>query len=210
MKNLYFVDFCGTLIKIQTYPAFLEFLIRELHPIRKVLFWVLLQARLRLRSKKGIEFFALRYLSLASWQRLCAKFADQLVKEASTKVLDDINTLVDSRPVLLSGALVDYIEPTLGKLGLDWQIEGASLQHNGTRLTGFLASAFLFGDKKRTTADFLCDKEGVEINCCAAIGDSMYDFPLLESVGTAKVVRIADKELLEHARARGWDIIELI
>lgn len=207
MKNFYFVDFCGTLLKIQTYPAFTNFLLRELNPVRKIFFFVLIKARVLFRLKKGIELLALRYLSIDAWQKLCLNFSDDLIKELSVSVFNDIKNEAHLEPILLSGALADYIKPTLAKLNLDWQVKAVSMQIKGSRLTGFLSDDFIYGDKKRIVAEYLCDIEGVQISNCLAVGDSTFDIPLLESVNKAKIIDGADKILSEKAVLKGWDII---
>lgn len=207
MKSLYFIDFCGTLLKIQTYPAFINFLMRELSLTRKVLFYILFKTRVLLKLKKGFELYALKHLSLNTWLKLCSDFSDMLTNELSVKVLEEIKNYPQLKPVLLSGALFDYVAPTLSKLNLDWHIEAASMEVKNNRLTGFLSTDFIFGDKKRIAAEDLCCLKGIQIFDCYAIGDSEYDIPLLESVNKPKIVGNSDKTLIAKAESKKWDIV---
>jgi len=67
---------------------------------------------------------------------------------------------------------------------------------------------FCFGPYKVQRAKEFLESAGWEIDSAYsfAYADTIYDVPLLESVGNPVAV-CPDEELLAHARQRGWDVM---
>lgn len=108
--------------------------------------------------------------------------------------------------ILLTGAPDFIARPLAAALGMEDCIASRCAAVQGL----FVAEPpplHPFGPEKRRLAQLCCGERGVAPESCAAYGDSVYDLPLLESVGRAVAV-YPDSALRLVARRRGWPIID--
>ena len=109
--------------------------------------------------------------------------------------------------VLVSGTFQELLEIIAQRLGIPHAV-GTPLEVRGERYTGRIVPPFCFGPYKvQRTKEFL-EAAGWEIDFASsfAYADTIYDVPLLESVGNPVAV-CPDAELLAHAQQRGWPVM---
>lgn len=107
--------------------------------------------------------------------------------------------------VLLSGTLQPIAEELARRLDADEAI-GSVCVDRGGRLTAQPPVRHPFGADKCALLDEICARRGVAVSAVAAYGDSRWDLPLLERVGTPVAVR-PDPQLQATAEARGWEVL---
>ena len=71
--------------------------------------------------------------------------------------------------------------------------------------TGRLVGDLLHGPAKAEAVRALAQREGLDLQRCAAYSDSANDIPMLSLVGQPCAVN-PDRTLRRHARERGWRI----
>ena len=117
------------------------------------------------------------------------------------------------RPVVLATTTPgDLVEPLARALGLDdviatrYQTTVAS--HGEERYTGRLEGAFVWAAGKLTAVRWWAAEHGIELADSWAYSDSLYDTPLLSSVGHPVAVN-ADPRLAVVAVVRRWPQVHL-
>jgi putative phosphoserine phosphatase/1-acylglycerol-3-phosphate O-acyltransferase len=117
------------------------------------------------------------------------------------------------RPVVLATTTpLDFIEPLARRLGLDdviatryqTTVDGAGVE----RYTGRLDGAFVWAAGKLTAVRWWAAEHGIELSDSWAYSDSVYDIPLLSSVGHPTAVN-ADPRLAVVATLRRWPQLHL-
>jgi putative phosphoserine phosphatase/1-acylglycerol-3-phosphate O-acyltransferase len=106
------------------------------------------------------------------------------------------------RLVLATTTPIDYLEPFAAALGLDDVIATRYEEVDG-RYTGRILDGFVWGLGKLQAVKRWCVAEGEELSEAAAYSDSVFDIPLLASVGDPHTVN-ADLSLLAVAKLRRW------
>lgn len=107
--------------------------------------------------------------------------------------------------ILLSGTLQPIAEELARRLDAREAIGSLCVVKNG-RLTARPPARHPFGEEKWTLLERICERHGVAASAVVAYGDSRWDLPLLERVGTPVAVR-PDGELQTIAAARGWEVL---
>ncbi len=117
------------------------------------------------------------------------------------------------RPVVLATTTpFDLIEPLARRLGLDdviatryqTAVDGAGVE----RYTGRLDGSFVWAAGKLTAVRWWAAEHGIELSDSWAYSDSVYDVPLLSSVGHPTAVN-ADPRLAVVAAVRRWPQLHL-
>ncbi len=108
------------------------------------------------------------------------------------------------RLVLSTTTPVDMIAPFAEAFGFDDLIATAYEAQDG-RYTGSLYEGFVWGTGKLRAVREWADEHGVDLADCHACSDSIFDVPLLSSVGTPHAVN-PDPSLLVVASARRWSV----
>ena len=109
--------------------------------------------------------------------------------------------------VLVSGTFQELLEVIAQGLGIRHAV-GTPLEVRGEHYTGRIVPPFCFGPYKVQRAKEFLETTGWEIDSASsfAYADTIYDVPLLESVGHPVTV-CPDEELLAHARQWGWPVM---
>ena len=108
------------------------------------------------------------------------------------------------RLVLSTTTPVDMIAPFAEALGFDDLIATAYETKEG-RYTGRLYEGFVWGTGKLRAVREWADDKGIDLSDCHACSDSIFDVPLLSSVGSPHAVN-PDPSLTVVATARRWPI----
>ncbi len=108
------------------------------------------------------------------------------------------------RLVLTTTTPVDMIAPFAEAFGFDDLIATAYEVREG-RYTGSLYEGFVWGTGKLRAVREWADDRGVDLADCHACSDSIFDVPLLSSVGTPHAVN-PDPSLTLVATARRWSV----
>jgi putative phosphoserine phosphatase/1-acylglycerol-3-phosphate O-acyltransferase len=106
--------------------------------------------------------------------------------------------------VLSTTTPVDMIAPFAEALGFDDLIATAYETKDG-RYTGRLYEGFVWGTGKLRAVREWVDDKGIDLADCHACSDSIFDVPLLSSVGTPHAVN-PDPSLTVVATARRWPV----
>jgi putative phosphoserine phosphatase/1-acylglycerol-3-phosphate O-acyltransferase len=109
------------------------------------------------------------------------------------------------RLVLATTTPADMIRPFAEALGFDDVIATLYETNEQGRYTGRLYEGFVWGTGKLKAVRAWADEEGVDLADCHACSDSVFDTPLLATVGTPHAVN-PDPGLTIIATARRWPI----
>lgn len=113
------------------------------------------------------------------------------------------------RRVTLASSSLDFIvDPLAGFLGID-TVLATSLEFLGGECTGRVAGIPMLGREKRERVLRFISESGENPKECAFYSDSIFDVPLLESVGHPVAVN-PDFRLRRIARSRGWRILSFV
>jgi HAD superfamily hydrolase (TIGR01490 family) len=212
-----FFDVDGTLAETNAVSSYLYFLRR----LRRVDRWRRLSAvAARLprwwwlervdRARFDVEFYSLYHGVKVSQARAVFRhgfeefFAPRLVGESVARARGHLES--GHRLVLISGAPSFIVEPFAARLGAsDWI--ASRIEEERERLTGRLLGPPVSGAFKAAAAARWASTNGIQLAQCFAYGDSIWDAPLLESVGHPVAVR-PDRRLLSLAIRRGWEVLE--
>ncbi|MGA2306778.1 MAG: HAD-IB family hydrolase [Acidimicrobiales bacterium] len=108
------------------------------------------------------------------------------------------------RLVLTTTTPVDMITPFAEAMGFDALI-ATSYETKDGRYTGRLYEGFVWGTGKLKAVRAWAEGEGIDLDDCHACSDSVFDTPLLASVGSPHAVN-PDPSLTLIATARRWPI----
>jgi putative phosphoserine phosphatase/1-acylglycerol-3-phosphate O-acyltransferase len=106
--------------------------------------------------------------------------------------------------VLATTTPVDMITPFAEAMGFDAVI-ATVYETKDERYTGRLYDGFVWGTGKLKAVRAWCRDEGIDLDDCHACSDSVFDVPLLASVGWPHAVN-PDPSLTVIATARRWPI----
>ncbi len=105
---------------------------------------------------------------------------------------------------LVTGAPVELAEIVAGRLGLSGALGTVAEVVDGV-WTGRLVGDVLHGHAKAVAVRALAEREGLDLDQCAAYSDSINDLPLLDIVAYPHAVN-PDRQLRRIARERGWPV----
>jgi putative phosphoserine phosphatase/1-acylglycerol-3-phosphate O-acyltransferase len=107
------------------------------------------------------------------------------------------------RPVIISGSALEVIEE-FGNIINIQEVYASEYEtgEDGT-YTGEVIKNCILGETKMQVLDDFFSANPVDPDACAGFGDSIEDFPLLDTIGYPVAI-FPDHELEEKARARGW------
>jgi len=108
---------------------------------------------------------------------------------------------------IASSSPEDYLALLAELLGVDGVI-GTRAEVVDGRYTGELDGPVVHGPEKAARVADLSVERGIDLSRSFAYSDSVNDLPLLELVGNP-VAMNPDRQLLQIARRRGWQIIDL-
>jgi len=122
----------------------------------------------------------------------------------AVKIIEERRKL--GRRVTLASSSLDFIvHPLAGFLGID-TVLATALEFLGEECTGRVAGIPMLGQEKRERVLRFISESGEDPKECAFYSDSIFDVPLLESVGLPVAVN-PDLRLRRVARSRGWRIL---
>jgi HAD superfamily hydrolase (TIGR01490 family) len=107
---------------------------------------------------------------------------------------------------LVTATPVELATVIAGRLGLTGAL-GTVAETAGGVYTGRLVGSLLHGKAKAAAVKALAEREGLDLNRCAAYSDSSNDLPLLRLVGRPNVVN-PDPRLRHEARRQGWPVYD--
>jgi HAD superfamily hydrolase (TIGR01490 family) len=107
--------------------------------------------------------------------------------------------LVTATPVELATVIAE-------RLGLTGALGTVAETDDGV-YTGRLTGGLVHGQGKAVAIRALAEREGLDLDRCAAFSDSSNDLPMLELVGYPNVVN-PDARLRVEAQRRGWPVYE--
>jgi putative phosphoserine phosphatase / 1-acylglycerol-3-phosphate O-acyltransferase len=150
--------------------------------------------------------------------RVAKGWRQDQVRAAGRRAVDDLKALVapfapqylddfraeGHRLVLTTTTPVDMITPFARSMGFDAVVATAYETSEG-RYTGRLYEGFVWGTGKLKAVRTWAEGEAVDLDDCHACSDSVFDTPLLASVGWPHAVN-PDLPLTAIATARRWPI----
>jgi HAD superfamily hydrolase (TIGR01490 family) len=132
---------------------------------------------------------------------------DDLMAEriwSGTRALAQMHLDAGQRVWLVTATPVELASIIARRLRLTGALGTVSEVRDG-RYTGHLVGDPLHGPAKAEAVRALAEREGLELERCAAYSDSVNDLPMLSLVGRAVAVN-PDSALKMEARRRGWEI----
>ena len=99
----------------------------------------------------------------------------------------------------------DVIQPFAAELGFDHVLATRYRVDDG-RYTGEIDGEFVWNRGKARSVQVLANANGIDLDASYAYSDSIFDRPLLGSVGNPVAVN-PDPRLLIYAKAKGWPIV---
>jgi HAD superfamily hydrolase (TIGR01490 family) len=139
--------------------------------------------------------------------RLSEEIYDELMAEriwTGTQALAQLHLDAGQRVWLVTATPVELASIIARRLGLTGALGTVAEVVDG-EYTGRLVGEPLHGAAKAAAVLALADREGLDLDRCAAYSDSINDLPMLSAVGRAVAVN-PDSALRMEARARGWEI----
>ncbi len=107
--------------------------------------------------------------------------------------------------VLVSSSAQELVGPIGERLGVDLAI-GTRMKVVDGRYTNEI-DRYVYGPTKAAVLRELATERGYHLPDCYGYSDSITDVPMLSAVGRPHAVN-PDRELREHARLRGWPVLE--
>ena len=144
---------------------------------------------------------------VAELVRLGEEIYDELMAEriwTGTRALAQRHLDAGQRVWLVTATPVELASIIARRLGLTGALGTVSEVVDGA-YTGRLVGEPLHGPAKAAAVLALADREGLELDRCAAYSDSINDLPMLSTVGRAVAVN-PDSALKIEARCRGWEV----
>lgn len=86
------------------------------------------------------------------------------------------------------------------------RVRATRLEEKGARWTGRILEEAMFGEAKARAVRRIADEAGLDLQRCFAYGDSVYDCPMLETVGQPAAVN-PSPNLACIARRNNWSIL---
>jgi HAD superfamily hydrolase (TIGR01490 family) len=121
-----------------------------------------------------------------------------------TRALAQLHLDQGQRVWLVTAAPVEIATIIARRLGLTGAL-GTVSEHVDGVYTGRLVGEMLHGPAKAEAVRSLAEREGLDLDRCAAYSDSFNDLPMLSLVGEAVAIN-PDARLRAHARAAGWQV----
>ncbi len=121
-----------------------------------------------------------------------------------TQALANLHLAAGERVWLVTATPVEVADVIASRLGLTGAL-GTVAEHIDGVYTGRLRGTPMHGKAKAEAVRALAEREGLDLERCAAYSDSANDIPLLSLVGHPFAIN-PDAKLLAHARANGWQV----
>jgi HAD superfamily hydrolase (TIGR01490 family) len=121
-----------------------------------------------------------------------------------THALARMHVDAGQRVWLVTATPVEVADVIARRLGLTGAL-GTVAEHVDGVYTGRLVGQPMHGLAKAEAVRALAEREGLDLERCAAYSDSANDIPLLSMVGNPCAIN-PDARLRDHARARGWRV----
>ncbi|MDQ4039164.1 MAG: HAD-IB family hydrolase [Actinomycetota bacterium] len=123
---------------------------------------------------------------------------------SGTRALAQLHLDSGQRVWLITATPIELAALMSARLGLTGALGTVSEIEDGI-YTGRLVGEPMHGEAKAVAVRALAEREGLDLERCAAYSDSANDVPMLSMVGRPVAVN-PDSELRAIARARGWEI----
>ncbi|MDN5854355.1 MAG: HAD-IB family hydrolase, partial [Actinomycetia bacterium] len=140
-------------------------------------------------------------------EQLCEEIFDETMARRiwpGTRALAQLHLERGQRVWLVTAAPVEIARIVAARLGLTGAL-GTVAEHVDGVYTGRLTGVMLHGPAKAEAVAALAQREGLDLERCAAYSDSSNDLPMLSLVGDPCAVN-PDRKLRNHAREHGWRI----
>ncbi|MGH8895063.1 MAG: HAD family hydrolase [Actinomycetes bacterium] len=121
-----------------------------------------------------------------------------------TRALAQMHLDAGQRVWLVTATPVEVATVIARRLGLTGALGTVSETVDGV-YTGRLVGEILHGEAKAEAVRSLAEREGLDLNACAAYSDSANDIPLLSLVGQPCAIN-PDGALRSYARENGWRV----
>jgi HAD superfamily hydrolase (TIGR01490 family) len=134
-------------------------------------------------------------------------FLDDLVAKVIPQAADALalHGQAGRERVILSASPTEIVSRLASMLGLEHGVGTTSEVVDG-RYTGRLEGPFCYREGKADIMRAMADEHGWDLASSYAYSDSISDLPMLEAVGHPVAIN-PERELLELAQERGWEII---
>ncbi|HET6451970.1 MAG TPA: HAD-IB family hydrolase [Spirochaetia bacterium] len=210
-----FFDVDHTLTRRSSGGRFVAAAMRQSVLPRRLLFilpWYSLMYRLGLFRPRAYAdgFPSLRGVTRETLQRIARSSFDGALKAdlfpSAVRLVRD-RQAAGRRVVLATSSLDLIVQPLAEFLGVD-HVLATEMEFRDGACTGRFAGTPMFRAAKKARVLSYLEAEGVAAADCAFYSDSIYDLPLLESVGHPVVVN-PDFRLRWIARRRGWKVMAM-
>ena len=153
---------------------------------------------------------AMRGHSRAEVRAAAERAAPELVSmvQPYARQVIDSHREVGRKVVLATTTPIDLIEPFARLMAFDDVIATTYGVDTDGRYTGEIEGPYVWSRGKRDAVRTWCDTNGVDMSQCHAYSDSVYDEPLLASVGHPHCVN-PDWRLRLMAAVRRWPVMNL-
>ena len=208
-----FIDLDGTLLSVSSEKLFLKRLLKKRILSLRGLFRFLLSYALHpfrtLREGKGWNRTYLIDLSPETAETEAKKLSEELyLKRLRGWTAEFVRELSEagSKIVILSASL-EYIAGFIAEELSAYLVLASIPEIINGRFSGNLTELRPWGRNKAILMKQICEKEGINLENCIAVGDSWSDRFAMKECGSAIAV-CPDGKLRKLAESRGWDIIK--
>jgi HAD superfamily hydrolase (TIGR01490 family) len=189
---------------------------RKLFTMRDLAMFAWGQAAFRIRGTENAEHIstareaALAFVAgqkVTDLTALCEEIYDEVLADRiwhGTRALALQHLDAGQQVWLVTATPVELARVIAHRLGLTGALGTVAETKDGV-YTGRLVGNLLHGPAKAAAVQALAEREGLELERCAAYSDSSNDLPMLSAVGAPHAVN-PDSDLRDHAKEHGWPI----
>ncbi len=211
-----FFDVDETVISIKSMFSFIKFYFshypnKNLEQTFNTNMDILLNSDVSREEKNASYYTYFKNLSVTEIASACKLWFDSNIRNEDTFYNKNIIDRIKSHQyngvkcVFVSGSFSQLLEPIAEDLGID-HILCINLEKDNFSFTGKIIPPQTIGLGKAEALRTFLEKQNSDARECFAYGDDISDIPMLEAVGSPKVVS-GQTDLEEYARKLNWEII---
>lgn len=190
MKNIYVLDFDGTITHADTLPKFIEFAVGRVRFRLSLILFIPLIILMKLklypngRAKERLFSFFFKGMSSERFDNICMAFAatkHSLLRPKAVKFIQE-KIKNEEEIVILSASIDRWVAPFFANLP-QIKVIGTQIERKNSHLTGLFSTPNCYGEEKvKRLKNAIPQIEHYNI---IAFGDSLGDKQLLEYANTA-------------------------
>lgn len=211
VPKVFIIDYCQTIVKIDSLPSFIKFVCfneKGLRTLCYIWYWLLMRLGFSVNKSKRIGLLA--SLDAKTLSTLSMRFNDEVIKPNLNLALIEYlnrNRKKDDVVIIVSAAIADYIEYIKEVLDVDEIIAARLDIGDGEITTGTLDKPLVYGQLKvEQFTEYLKERDMLK-SYSIGISDSIHDLPMLEWADMPIVIDGVCSQLVSMAKEKEWKLL---